>query len=254
MDSNTDNSSDNTGVDAQSDMSADLEALRRRLGLVRQEIDKQADTSRRKQRILLFVGILIVSSSVLSMLSITRAAAELDPRALTQIARYEVEKQLPDGRRNLEEYFQGEAPRIVGQLVQAIFEHLPQLRHSLVEASIAHFQELNDSFEQSIGRRFSSSLRNAKAGLDLAYPDADDNEKLEQLMRRVASEFNTSVELIAEELYPQYSSEMSRVHAYLTDITNRKENELSDKEKLHKEILETLLQLMLRAQDAETPR
>ncbi len=226
----------------------DLEALRRRLQLVRTEIDTQAETSRRKYRVLIFVGILVVSSSFLSLFSITRAAAQLDPEALTRIARYEVEKQLPDGRRTIQVYLETEAPRLVSSLIDSLIACLPKLRHTLAEKSLQQFDGLNQQFEQRIGSKFSESLRRAKQHITVAYPDSSDSERMEHLLRLVSKDFNETLTLATGELYPLYHAEMNRIHSYLTDLTVNPEAELTEKERLHKEILETLLQILMRRQ------
>ena len=71
------------------------------------------------------------------------------------------------------------------------------------------------------------------------------------LVGQVATQFKTTIKKLTATLYPSYHSEMDRVISYLDTLEHTPPSSLTHEQKIQKEIIETLLQLLDRRQAAD---
>ena len=90
-----------------------------------------------------------------------------------------------------------------------------------------------------------TSIRATSAQLDQQFPDLGEVATVEKLYSVVASDFVENIQILTNELYPKYVAEITRVQTFLDDLNKRDESELSSKEQMQKELIRTLLKLML---------
>ena len=110
--------------------------LQSRVMGIRSGVEAQTKACNRKQKIYMILGSIVIASSFFSLLSLTATASKLDAQALTQIARQQVERQLPEGRESVKAYLESEAPELVEQLVGSLLGMLPDLRGLVAKGSI----------------------------------------------------------------------------------------------------------------------
>ena len=213
---------------------------------IRSGINAQTQASNRKQKIYMIIGTIVIVSSFFSLLSLTTTASKLDAQALTQIARLQVEQQLPEGRESVKTYLETEAPALIQQLVDSLLGMLPDLRGLVAEGFEKKMAEVQEQVETQLRTKLNAALQSARANIDRAFPDTSEQEKMEKLVAYVARDFEKSVEICFDEIYPEYSAEMNRIRSYLADLNHKDDSQLTDRERTHKEIFQTLLRLMLR--------
>ena len=73
-----------------------------------------------------------------------------------------------------------------------------------------------------------------------------EDPKLEALIAHICGEFETVIGVGIDELYPAYANEINRVNDYLTSLSNTESDKLTQKERQHKELVQTFLRLVIR--------
>jgi len=111
--------------------------------------------------------------------------------------------------------------------------------------------ELNFEFEKNTIEIMSQFVLESKQDIDTAFPDLSDRERVGKLFEAVAERFKTAIKESVVALYPAYQSEMDRVISHLDALENTDPAMLTPEQKIHQEIIQTLLQLLERRQIAD---
>jgi hypothetical protein len=231
---------------------AELQNLRQRVHELSQAVSSNV-TKLEKKRTSFFVAGAVVAVVMLTSLSfLTSMAFRLDAQALTEIGRHEVQKNLPGSRVAMRNYLVDKAPEITAQSIEAMTGAVPHLRPMVVRELDARLRVMTAEFEEKIVGAMESSVRASKQDLDENFPDMGDSEKFNLLVSAVAKQYNANTQALLRELYPQYSAEMRRVNGYLASLRDKDPSLLTPREKMEREVIETLLRLIAREQ-AEYP-
>lgn len=219
--------------------------LPERLEHLRQRHTERLDRTRRKHKIQLGLSLLTTVLVLVALVTLTGQAFQLDASAVAQIGRLELEKHLPDSRARVATHLESEAPAVVEQALRSLLDMLPKLRSILLQEMDARLSRITAEGEEELRRHMESSIRSSKERLDHQFPDKDDAWKLEQLVTAVTHDFENNMDIVFDELYPQYVSEIDRVYSFLTHLNEYDDDRLTEKERVQKELIRTLLRLMI---------
>lgn len=226
----------------------DHKALSSRLQAL-ENLISNLDRKHQKKRIIYWVaGVSLTVVCIFSLASLTSMTFKLDAETVTELGRLEVERHMPEGMKSLRGYLRQEAPHLVSQMLRALLGQLPQLRAVLVEEMDTRTQAATEQFEKDLRAAMTDAIRTTKKNIENDVPGASDAEKLERLVQGVAARFRKNVANASEALYPHYAAELNRIQSFLVDLQRKDESELSEREKVQKEIIETILHLLAREQ------
>jgi hypothetical protein len=227
----------------------DMEALCTRVQELTTQINEFAAKRRRKQRITAIVGVLLAVTVSFSLGGLTNMTKRLDAEAIAQIGRQKIQDRLPGARVKVQNYLEAEAPRIVGNTLRSMMNSLPHVRGFIFKGLNTKLDELNFEFEKKTLTAMTTFVQESKIDIDNAFPDMTDREKLEKLVDHVSRRFADTIAESTRNLYPAYKEEMGRLIAHLDNLEHKDPATLTDKEKTHKEIIQTLLQMLERRQE-----
>jgi hypothetical protein len=227
----------------------ETEQLHARIQNLRHVIAHQVEKARRRRRTYLITGVCLVALSAVALGNLTRLTFALDAKALTEIGRAEVEKSLPGSREAAKALLEAEAPRLVSGVISSAIGVLPALRPMLVQEVSEKTRLSTEIFESQFVSEMQRVIQTTKSDIDQAYPEANEAERLDRLVSSVATKFNENVESSFHALYPEYSAEMERIRILLETLRTKSEKDLTPKEKLQKEIIQTVLRLAIHSHD-----
>ncbi len=200
--------------------------------------------NRKKQKIYLFSGIALILVCNLCLLSLTRNAFQLDAQTLTQIGRAEVERQLPVEMENLRLYLKEQAPQVISHLLRASLNMFPKLRFAIVQDVNEKTLNMTEDFEGYYVGTMKAVIEETKRNIDQLNSNKTDLEKFEMLVTHTIDEFRGVSSAMFRELYPHYASEMERIKSFLVDLQHKEDSQLGERERIQKELIQTLLRLM----------
>ena len=230
------------------DRGVDVGALEQRIQQLHDTISQQAQGQRRRCGIILIGGGLVFLMSIGSLASLTANASKLDAPALMQIMRQRLQQQLPDHREELREYLEAEAPNIIATGLETLAGAVPEIRGQAVRHMREALKPLTQELERELVAQWKKRVNETCTQLAVAYPDTSQAERLQMLIAAISDQFKKNVETTLDAMYPQYAAEMNRLHAYLIDLQRKSPSELTEKERLHKEIIVTLLRLAIQSE------
>jgi len=108
------------------------------------------------------------------------------------------------------------------------------------------FADTTKTYEDEIQAHLLNAVRSTRADLDRTFAGKSEEEKLEALIAHICGEFETVIGVGIDELYPAYANEINRVNDYLTSLSNTESDKLTQKERQHKELVQTFLRLVIR--------
>lgn len=228
-----------------------IEELQDRLGRLRIQLDEQEKRQTRRRKVFLICGFVLMGVCFFSLASLTSMASRLDAHALTQIARLELERHLPEGRENFAGYLKAEAPLVVRHTLLSMLGFLPEFRAMVVQDLDTRLTAVTAEGEALLIEEMRKSVQETRKRLDTTFPDLSDEEKLELLISQVADSFSMKMKTLLDSLYPEYVAEMQRVESFLSDLSTYDDSRLTRKERMHKELIQTLLKLMVLEKDRE---
>lgn len=234
--------------DPSENASSSSEQLRSRIQVLRDAVEGQERAAARKRQIYLILGATLALICVVWFSILTSMAFKIDAHALTEYGRHEVERQLPGGRENLKLQLEAAAPNLVAQLVREMTDAVPHLRPLILESLDHKLMALTAEFESQLLRQMETVIRENRAKIAQAFPDASEAEQVSRLMKIVAERFNENVALALDGLYPQYAEQIERVRVHLERLSTTHESKLTSKERTHKELIETVLRITLHEQ------
>jgi len=215
------------------------------------QIDTFTAKRRRRQKLTAFAGVLLTVTSAFGLAGLTSMTKRLDAEAIAQISRQHLEARLPGAREKTQDYLEQAAPRIVRETLRSMLASLPKVRTLVFSGLMSRFDELNYEFEKNTIEIMSQFVHESKEKIDAQFPDLSDREKVEKLVVEVAAQFGKTIKKTTTALYPSYHSEMDRVVSYLDTLEHTPPENLTHEQRIQKEIIETLLQLLDRRQSAD---
>ena len=219
--------------------------IQTRLKNLRHVLTHRGERAKKRYRTYVGVGVVLIVVSVTSLVTLTHAALKLDASALTQIGRLEVEKHLPAGRASLAGYLRREAPSMVKRTLRTLLDSLPKLRTLLVRELDTKLGQITDEGRRRLGIEMETAIQASKESLEQEFPDLSDIERMEKLVAIVASDFAKNVEIALDAIYPEYVAEINRIEAFVVDLHTKDGAELTERERTQKELIRTLLELMV---------
>ena len=227
---------------------ANANDLSDRLAKVRNELSRQSQAAHKKRKSFIIFGAIATVLCFLALWNLTAMAFQLDANALTQVGRLEVEKHLPQGRASLAHYLKSESSGVVRQVLESLVGFLPSLRSIVVNDVDKKLTAVTTEGELLLAIQMEQSVGEVKKKLEAEFPGLSDVEKFEKLVSVVADDFTTNVQLILDQLYPKYVAEMERVRSFLDELSKHDDYGLTKKERTQKELIRTLLRLIVREQ------
>lgn len=224
-----------------------VETLTRSLAADRQRVE-------RKRKVFVVVGGAVTVLCTISFWTLTSMAFQLDADALATIGRFKVESQLPEGRERVHEYLVAKAPEITSYAIGALMSCVPSVRPYILSHLDKQLATFATEYEASLGRLMEDSFAASKAELETRYPGLSDAEKVDKLVSIAAAKFNANVATLYRELYPAYAEQIRLVESYLMGLRNKSEQQLTPRERAEKEMVQTLLALIVREQQAQDAR
>ncbi len=229
----------------------ELDQLHARAQNLRHLLAHQLEKARRKHRGLAIAGALLVVASIAALGNVTRLTFALDAQTLTEIGRAQVEQNLPAGRLSMQSYLESEAPRLAEGVIASLVGSIPSLRPLVMEQVATNLHGISSELERRLQSEMAQVIQISKAQVDGEFPDATESEKVAKLVEIVAARFQDNAQSVFLSLYPDYSAEMERVFQYLEDLRNKPEVSLTRKERLQKEIIQTILRLAIHAHESQ---
>lgn len=234
-----------TDSDMDSTASA-IDILHRKIMELGGQAEARARAGRRKTRIFLGLGVVLITLLMISLSGLTLQIRRLDTASLAQMGRIEVQKRMPGGREIMEDYLEREAPRLVGGAVAGILELLPEIRKIVAKGLNERLELITAEFEKRTLNKLSNVVYKSKLDIDLAWPNDSDRVKLQKLIDTVANDFSKVFATAINELYPDYASEMKQIKFYLQELGEKDPGSLSKEDRLRRGIIETMILLSRR--------
>ena len=122
---------------------------------------------------------------------------------------------------------------------------LPRGRVFLKSMVNEELDTLSVEWEKQFSQQVVESIRTSKTELDASMPNESDLDKMSKLVDHVSEQFTDGVTVAFRELYPAYAAKMDRLRSYIDGINTSDGVNLSDKEKIHRELIRTFLRLIV---------
>ncbi len=225
---------------------SEMDKLCLRMHELQQLVSLRVEKTKNKRRAYLLGGVVLAIACTISLSVLTNLFFKMDAQALTQYGRIEMERQIEANRGSVKSLLETSAPQLTSQVIGALMGTLPHLRPMLTKELDSRIRLVTADFEEKLTNEMKSTISASKANLDQEFKGLSDAEKMEKLVALTADKFNGNVDAILEGLYPRYSEEMTRIHDYLTMLREKDPSKLTEREKIQKELIQTLLQLMAR--------
>ena len=208
----------------------------------------------RKQKVYQRAGIALTGILVVYLSVLTGKLFQLDAHAITEFGRLEVQKQIPGGAESLRSHLKAQAPFLIARVLQSILESVPTLRESVTKDFLAKNSVIMEQFEEQMTDIAAEAIRAGREKLDSMEGDSSDLEKFDLLTKAVLAEVRKEVSAAFLALQPQYTAELQRVQDYLKELQHKSEEELTERQKVHKELILTVIQLVMRHELEEAKR
>jgi hypothetical protein len=222
--------------------------LEQRIAELAAEGQRRAASKLRRKNLTTAAGILLAVLCIFGLGAVTRLGKQLDADAVAEIGRAELVAHLPASRVALERYLRAEAPRLVSESVHSLLALLPQVRRLVTEGLVADVEAMNHQFEDEFAAWAELEIVGARERLQEDYPHMGEREQLEMLVADLSANFSANFALSTDALYPRYRAEMDRVRTELVALQHADPARLTDEQRTKKDIIETMLRLILREQ------
>ena len=216
-----------------------------RLQHATQELERRVREARRRQHLTLVLGAVAVVICAFCLHHASGQIRKLDPEAVAQIGRHELESRLPEGRELMGQYLVDHSPELVAGFLDSLEETFPRLRVTLEGHVESEIDRQAAHFETWVVDELGARIATHKRSIDTAYPGRGDEEKLRLLISSVASDFSTVFDQAVEQLYPKFSSQLSRIERQIDATAGTEPHLLTRRERMEQEILSIILGLMV---------
>jgi hypothetical protein len=230
---------------------SEVDTLTQRVHELQQLISLRIEKAKNKRKAYLLGGVILAIACTISMSVLTNLFFKMDAQALTQYGRQEVERQLEANRGSMKSLLESSAPQLTSQAIGALVGSVPHLRPLLTRELDARIRLVTAEFEDRLTNEMKSAIAASKENLDKEFKGLSDSQKVEKLVMMTAAQFNNNIETLLEGLYPKYSEEMNRIKDYLIMLRDKDPSKLTDREKVQKELIQTLLRLMAREKNLQ---
>jgi hypothetical protein len=220
-------------------------ALEARVKQLRAKCDDETRKCEKKRKTSLIAGVALIIVCILCLSRVTSLFFQLDAEALTQIGRIEVEKHLPGSREALQKHLQTMAPEFIETLIKQTLELLPKARQQLTDTMSERLDHLTSTHEAEIRQRLVEGVLGTRTEIDTKLKGASEEEKLEALVAHVCGEFQKVMDASILALYPEFCRELDRIDDYMTSLSGTDTEKLTSKERLHKELIQTFLRMIV---------
>lgn len=224
----------------------ELEVLRSRVQALQRAVSSAIQKSERRRKAYLLVGGLLAFACFTSFSILTSRTFQLDAEAITQIGRQQVEMHLPEGRESMVTYLKEKAPEFTSYLLNAITGSIPHVRPLVLRELDDKIQIITSQFEVEMIAQMEDSIKASREDLESKFPGRTDVEKIEEVVSVTADKFNENTKALLHALYPKFSAEMDYVKSYLVALRDKDPAKLTPREKMEKELIQTLLRLIAR--------
>jgi hypothetical protein len=220
---------------------------RNRIADLNSKLDEHSVASRQRMRMIF--GAMAVMAILMSfgLTQISTLANALDVDTVAMMGRQQVQDHLPNGRESVQSALEAQAPEIVEQALEAAIDTLPAARIKLVEHLNAHLDSINTEFEQAALVSMEHQIHQARRSIDAAYPDVPSPQREVLVARAAANDVTVAFQAALEELYPHYSGRMRQLTERVEQLATTPLDQLSKDDRRQREIIETILQLAVRA-------
>jgi hypothetical protein len=225
---------------------ANASGLETQIRSLRRDVWELQGQSLKKRKLYTTLGAVLGVVAVIYLSFVTSKIFQLDARALTELGRQEVERQLPERLADLRRHLKAEAPALVENMLDEMLGYVPEIRSTLVESLDKQNTQIAKKLEAELDPLVEETLKNGRAQLDELGAGHTDVEKIDILTQFVAADLRKNVSASLDGLYPEFASELNRVKSFLVDIQHKDESELTERERVQKEIVQTLLQIIAR--------
>ncbi len=232
----------------------EISLLQRRVETLTRSLATDRRRVERKRKTFVAVGGAVTVLCTIGFWTLTSMAFQLDADALATIGRFKVESQLPEGRERVHDYLVAKAPEITSYAIGALMSCVPSVRPYILSQLEKQLATFTAEYEASLGKLLEDSFAASKAELETRYPALSDAERVDKLVSIAAAKFNANVANLYRALYPGYAEQIKLVENYLLGLRNKPEHQLTPREKAEKEMIQTLLALIVREQQAQDAR
>ncbi|MEE8106224.1 MAG: hypothetical protein V3T86_11880 [Planctomycetota bacterium] len=226
--------------------SADERVLQDRLADLEQRIEARAQARRKRQMLTLVVGGCLALFSSVMLTRLSMQSRELTTEALVQMARTNVEPEIPGARATMEAHLIQQAPDIVQNSMQSVVDTLPSLRVQLTKGFSNRLDQVNEKFESRVRTAMAVAISESKLALDQRYPNRSDREKLDLLGEEIAKQLKRTTDDILDSMYPEYTAEMRRLTADIERLYAADPRTLTQKDRIKRELIQTMAVLAQR--------
>lgn len=222
-----------------------------RLQRLRNEVAAQSEAARKRQAFVLMAMSVMAVVMMFGLSQVNQLATQMDSSTLARIGGMHAVQNLPEGRQAIEKVLADRAPELIAESVEVALNSLPSFRALLVEQVHSSLGEIHSEFERSTVRELTLALREAKMAIDRAYPEASDEEKFLLVAKTAIDDFRFDFDRSLDDLYPSYSVPMKQMNEYMGYLAESEDHELTRAEQRKREIIETVLQLIVRYREGE---
>lgn len=213
-------------------------------------LEQSRDQQQRRKKRTIFLGAALLSICGISMGLLTKKVSQLDAQALTGMGREQLERELPKRLDLLESHLAGQAPQLCAQLLHSSLELIPRVREEIQNDVEARLAAVLATYEPKLEEVMVEAVTSSKLQLKEGVPGETDEERIVQLVTAVGEHFKSATRVAHSELYPQYSAELNRVKSFLVDLQAKDASQITHRESIQRDLIQTLLQLIARERGA----
>jgi len=221
-----------------------------RIAALNQELAGRAIADRRRHGLVLALLAVVALIVSYGFAQISALARNLDSDTLAYMGRSKAAEHLPLGRAALQDALRTQAPEIVDQALTAALDSVPSARGVMVDQVNANLSLVNTEFESTTLEAIGLVIDSSRASVDKAYPPDAFVDREMLMAHAAATQVRTVFDEALDELYPLYSARMSELSAQVTYLATTPDAQLTSLERKHRDIIQTVLQLVSRAEDS----
>jgi hypothetical protein len=205
------------------------------------EADHAAVARRERVRIVVLFVLVLAVCGYMGWLYRT-ISRDLTPETLCEIATVRIIESLPAYRKMVADEAIKRSDEVVNDLAKMVLDAPKQVRMSVEEPIMQTVAEQMKNFESQLLKEASAGLKKQIDLVQQAGEGRSAQEKVEDLLRVILHQFQSSATEMADKMYPEYSKPMQKLNTYLTRLKTARD--LTAEERTHKEIVQITLLLL----------
>jgi hypothetical protein len=219
-----------------------------RISELNARIETQAAASRQRHGVLMTVVVLMALITSFGLSQMVALADSLDVDTVAFLGRVEAQNRLPDGRLALQEALEEQAPEIVAAALRSALDSVPVARGMMIQHLNQQLDGIHTEFEDQTVRLVGETVRTARPTIEAAYPHTSMQDQKLLVARAAAQSVSEGFRAALTELYPSYASRMRQMAVHMERLAVTPLDQLSDRERNQRDMIETMLQLSVRAE------